>query len=115
MKRKLTALLVIMLISTLGVSTVAYAESGSVKITAKQAGAMMRFTVRDNGKGIPPALMDKIFQRGVSGDDSTGLGLAICKEVVEAHGGTITADSVPGGGTTIAFTIPLYENEGGTK
>jgi len=92
-----------------------HVKNEAIQISAKQEGTMVLFNVRDNGKGIPPSLIDKIFERGISGDDSTGLGLAICKEVVEAHGGTITADNIPGGGANIAFTLPIYEEKGDTQ
>jgi signal transduction histidine kinase len=69
-------------------------------------------SVRDNGIGIRPEAMSELFtlfsppRRG--GDiTGRGAGLAICRRVVERHGGTITADSIPGRGTTISFTLPV--------
>jgi len=70
-----------------------------------------RLVVADNGPGIPPALLPDVFERFARGDSSrsraagsTGLGLAIVAAVVEAHGGTVTVDSVPG---RTAFTVTL--------
>lgn len=69
------------------------------------------FAVTDSGKGIPPDLLPHVFARGVSGNGSTGLGLAICREIVQEHGGSMTIHS-DGGGTTVRFTLPAgKENE----
>lgn len=67
------------------------------------------FRVKDNGTGVPKKALANIFQRGVSGSGRTGLGLSICKDAVEAHGGTMQAESEPGKGTCISFTLPKYE------
>ena len=66
-------------------------------------------SVRDTGRGIDPALLPTIFERFTRSADSTGsgLGLAIARALVEAHGGTIEASSIPGEGTTITFQLPL--------
>jgi signal transduction histidine kinase len=67
------------------------------------------FAVTDAGSGIPAELLPHIFDRFVKAADSggAGLGLAIAKSLVEAHGGEISADSSPGRGTTIRFVCPL--------
>jgi signal transduction histidine kinase len=66
------------------------------------------FAVTDAGSGIPAELLPHIFDRFVKAADSggAGLGLAIAKSLVEAHGGEISADSSPGRGTTIRFVLP---------
>jgi two-component system, OmpR family, sensor histidine kinase BaeS len=65
-------------------------------------------TVADNGSGIAPELLPNVFNRFYKSRDSsgTGLGLPIARHLVEAHGGTITAESQPGQGTTIRILLP---------
>ena len=61
------------------------------------------------GPGIAPAIADKLFQPFVTHGTPpvTGLGLTICKKIVEDHGGTISTRSEPGRGAIFAFTLPL--------
>ncbi|MFD6419343.1 ATP-binding protein [Streptomyces sp. NPDC060194] len=73
--------------------------------------ALWRFTVTDNGIGIDPQYAERvfvIFQRLHTKDryPGTGIGLAMCKKIVESHGGTIALDPAPRDGTRITFTLP---------
>ncbi|TWG12479.1 multi-sensor signal transduction histidine kinase [Actinoplanes teichomyceticus] len=82
-----------------------------VEITATATGAMWTFTVSDNGIGIDPEFADKIFvifQRLHPRDryGGTGIGLAICKKVVEHHGGAIELDGSYEKGARLVFTLP---------
>ena len=83
---------------------------GSVIVSAgpAQSGHAVAFTVSDSGSGVPADLLPHIFDRFVKAADSggAGLGLAIAKSLVEAHGGEITAESRSGHGTTIRFVLP---------
>jgi signal transduction histidine kinase len=69
----------------------------------------VHFTVRDTGCGMPSAALEQVFERfrQVSKDRrGLGLGLHISRGIVEAHGGTMWAESAPGGGSTLHFTVP---------
>ncbi|MDD3125332.1 MAG: ATP-binding protein, partial [Candidatus Kapabacteria bacterium] len=72
-----------------------------------------KFFVRDNGVGMTPDVMEKIFKvgeakstNGTGGETGTGLGLILCKEFIEMHGGRLNVDSEVGKGTSFYFTIP---------
>ncbi|MEM6755628.1 MAG: ammonium transporter [Planctomycetota bacterium] len=98
-------------------NAVKFTESGEVVLQAEpqpraDGAAMIRFTVRDTGIGIPSDRRDRLFQLFSQVDASTtrrfggtGLGLAICKQLAEAMGGQIGVDSEPGKGSTFWFTI----------
>ncbi len=86
-------------------------KGGSVKLSAEARGDSLAFAVEDTGEGIAPEHLARIFEKfyRVPGSKSTGgagLGLAIAREIVEAHGGQVEARSEPGRGTTFTFTLP---------
>jgi signal transduction histidine kinase len=100
-------------------------EGGTITISAAADAPPRRqiiVRISDTGVGVPSADLDIIFEKfRRSGDimtstvEGTGLGLAISRQIVEYHGGSIWAESVPGEGTTISFTLPLdkvWEVEG---
>jgi len=91
-----------------------YAPEGSdMVLSVAQADQMARFQVRDAGRGIVAEDLPYIFDRFYRGDKAreqngeSGLGLAIAKSIVEAHGGAITVESAPGEGTTFTINLPL--------
>jgi two-component system phosphate regulon sensor histidine kinase PhoR len=87
-------------------------SGGSVTITTSSDDKVITVKVIDTGIGIPKANLPHVFERFYKADTSrtnsgSGLGLAIAKHTIEAHGGTITAQSEEGNGSTFSFTIPL--------
>jgi signal transduction histidine kinase len=84
-------------------------SGGSVTVSAGRGGEAVEFAVADTGTGIDGGELPHVFDRFVKTADSggAGLGLAIAKALVEAHGGTISAESERGRGTTMRFTLPL--------
>jgi K+-sensing histidine kinase KdpD len=99
-----------------------YSANGTrIKVSASQADEMMRLTVEDEGPGVPTELrervFDKFFRAMRDGDkgaqpSGTGMGLAIARGIVEAHGGRIWVDDGSGGrGTRVALTLPVGDED----
>ena len=90
--------------------------SSVIRVAAVRDERHVAISVADDGEGVEPGLLPHLFRRNVGGAGGTasqGLGLAICKGLVEAHGGRIRAASDgPGEGTTITFTIPAAAEPG---
>lgn len=93
-------------------NSIKYKRDGypAIEIFMEDAGSVFRFAVRDNGIGIDPAHHDHIFQvfkrlHGRSVYSGSGIGLATCKRIIEAHGGKIWVESSPGEGSTFYFTL----------
>lgn len=83
-------------------------ENTHIEVTARRRDSETEFAVADDGPGIPEDRQNEIFGIFDKGGDSdgTGIGLAVCQQVVERHGGDIWIDSAEGDGTTFRFTIP---------
>jgi signal transduction histidine kinase len=83
-----------------------------IDISCEITGDFYRFTVSDNGVGMDEKYWEKIFepfQRLVTYDEveGSGVGLSVCRKIVELHGGTIWVESEPGEGSSFIFTLPL--------
>jgi len=93
-------------------------ESAPIRVSAERDGVHVAVSVADGGKGIAPDALAHLFRnyRGGTGEraiEGTGLGLVICRGLVEAHGGRIRAESGGAGqGTRITFTLPVAGDEG---
>jgi signal transduction histidine kinase len=90
-------------------------RGGQVQVVVEPAPAGVAFAVSDTGPGIDARALAHVFDRFVKSADSggAGLGLAIARSLVEAHGGRITAESTPGRGTTMRFVLPAVESSTG--
>jgi signal transduction histidine kinase len=85
-------------------------------LTASQGERQCRIAVADNGIGFEETYLDRIFQlfqrlHGRNEFEGTGIGLAICRKVVERHRGTVTARSKPGEGSTFIITLPVRQHQ----
>ncbi|HZX96772.1 MAG TPA: HAMP domain-containing sensor histidine kinase [Myxococcales bacterium] len=96
-------------------------DGGKIVISAQQRRGFVLVSVSDNGSGIPPAHVAKIFDRlyqvgdvkdARSREQGLGLGLNIVKSIVEAHGGEVSVESEVGKGSTFSFTLPLADVKG---
>jgi signal transduction histidine kinase len=93
-------------------------ESGELRVLAEVVAPSARVTVADTGKGIPPEDLPNVFERFYRVDVSrsratggVGLGLTIARKLVEAHGGTIRAESILGKGSRFIFELPLADSK----
>ena len=90
-------------------------ESSPVRVAAVREGGHVAVSISDEGRGVAPELLPRLFDKhaGSGSKAGYGLGLAICKGLVEAHGGRIRAESAgPGLGTTVTFTLPVAGEPG---
>jgi two-component system sensor histidine kinase KdpD len=86
----------------------------AIEVTAEDAGGAVLIEVADRGPGLPPGEERRIFEKFHRAEAAptvrgAGLGLAICRGIVRAHGGRIWAENRPGGGVSIRFTLPVKE------
>lgn len=94
-------------------------QTGEIRIYSVEDTDHIRITVQDNGMGIPPDKQAKLFTKFYQTDATltrekggSGLGLSICKGIVEAHGGAISLQSTGIGGTAVTFSLPRQESAG---
>jgi two-component system, NtrC family, sensor histidine kinase KinB len=98
-------------LSNLVVNAMRYTKHGEIKIIVQPRGNSVAVSVSDTGSGIPqeylPHIFDKFVQVPGAATGGAGLGLAIAKLIVEAHGGQISVQSERGKGSTFTFTLPI--------
>jgi signal transduction histidine kinase len=95
-------------------NAVKYSDAGQIEVRLNRRNGRVRFSIRDQGPGIPPSHQERIFEKfyrldpnmthGVGG---TGLGLYICRQLVESMDGNIWVESEPGEGATFSFELPV--------
>ena len=97
-------------------NAIKYTKRGQITIACESEPHQVLISVSDQGEGIPPAMLDKIFERFFQVDGAStrrvggsGLGLSISRGIIEAHSGKLWAESTVGQGTTFRFTLPLAE------
>ncbi len=108
---------VVQVLNNLVHNALKFTDSGGVSLSARVDGDHCVFEVSDTGRGIPAELHDAIFERFRQGDafetrteGGTGLGLALCRELAELMGGTVSVRSKPGEGSVFVLMLPLTQN-----
>jgi len=89
-------------------------DKKEIIIEVKYEGELVNTNIRDTGEGIPPGNLEKIFDPFFTTNTSTGstgLGLSICKNIIEDHSGKISCESEVGVGTTMFFSLPLEKRK----
>jgi two-component system, OmpR family, sensor histidine kinase KdpD len=90
-----------------------YATGSPVQVVARQDGDRVELRVVDHGPGIPVPERERVFDQfyrlkdGGRRPEGTGMGLAICRGIVQAHGGALRVETTPGGGATFVLTLPV--------
>jgi signal transduction histidine kinase len=99
-------------------NAIKFTDAGEVVITARRVNGSFEVSVRDTGPGIPEADQVKLFQKFQQADNSstkkkggTGLGLALCKRIIEMHGGEVSLNSRVGEGSTFSIRVPVTVDE----
>jgi signal transduction histidine kinase len=94
-------------------NAIKFTEKGKIRISHKMEGDLLVIEVSDNGVGMNEKIMDQLFRienksssPGTRNESGSGLGLILCRELVQKNGGEINVSSKPGKGTTFEFTLP---------
>ncbi len=85
-----------------------HTQDGKIILSAERVYKSVRISILDNGEGITSEKLPYIFERGYSGDNSSGIGLSLCRDIIENFGGTIRIDNVSSGGAVATILLP-YE------
>ena len=99
-------------------NAVIHGGARTLSLSVGRDGALARFTVADDGRGVPPERLPTLFDGqyapqsgGSDGKKNMGIGLSVCRTVIRAHGGTITAANRADGGACFCFYLPLKEED----
>ncbi|MEW6682551.1 MAG: ATP-binding protein [Nitrospirota bacterium] len=95
-------------------NAIKYTDRGTIRVSCRLHGTNVRVAVEDTGPGMGPEEVKTAFERyrrgrEVAAIEGTGLGLALTKEIIEAHGGSVAVDSAPGRGSTFFFDLPVQQ------
>ena len=101
------------LLSNLLDNALKFTKEGNIIIAAKkQKDDEVIVSIKDSGTGIDPEILPRLFTKfATKSEQGTGLGLYICKNITEAHGGRMWAEANPGGGSTFYFTLPIVKSD----
>ena len=93
-------------------NAITHSEGKTIALIVEKDGHGVKLTVNDDGAGIDPDILPRIFERGVSGKKGgSGLGLAICQDIAKRHGGDIYVRALPGKGTSVTVLLQGTGNE----
>lgn len=87
-----------------------HTQNGKIVLSAERLYKSVRISIMDTGEGIASEKLPYVFERGYSGDNSSGIGLSLCREIIESFGGSIRIDNVLSGGAVVTILLPV---EGG--
>ena len=85
-------------------------DGGAVEVGLSASDGWVRITVRDHGPGIPPAELPRVkekFYKGSGKERGSGIGLAVCEEIVTRHGGRLTIENAADGGVLATVLLPI--------
>ena len=88
-----------------------HTHRGTIAVAAKDSAGEAVVMVTDDGTGISPDRLQEVLERRVTDGSGMGIGLSICREILEKHGGSLDLQSVEGRGTTVTWRIPLYQEK----
>lgn len=89
-----------------------HTQNGKITLSAEKVYKSVRISLMDSGEGIAAEKLPYVFERGFSGDNSSGIGLSLCRDIIENFGGIIKIENISSGGAIVTILLPC---EGGDK